>query len=1230
MQAAPSSTVDNPPSLRRRWLRRAAIGLVVLLGLWGVAWLGMPPLLKWQLQKQASEAIGRTVTVDQVDFRPWTLELELTGLRVADAVGGGTQFSLERLYLDAELQSLLRLAPVVDALTLEQPRLRLRHLGQGRYDVDDVLQRLRQREPEQAGEPARFAVFNIGLTGGDVELIDEPVARSHRLRELVLKIPFLSNLDSRRDVQTQPELAFELNGSAFRSTAASTPFADNRATDLSFSVPSLDLAPYLPYWPAQWPVRPQAGVLQLALQLAFEQREAPRVLLSGEVSLSGVRLQQVLPGATAADLAAFERLDVKIGRLEPLAQRMDLTEVTWRGPRLWLARDAAGKLNLDRIASGFAGPERRPATEVRSAAPWQVSVERLALDQGSLHWTDATVQPAAQLVLEDIQSSVQDLRWPVRAPMPFEASARLGTTSLTAQGSATDAMAQVRLSVGELPLSLVGSYMKQVVEPPLTGRISGDLALDWRGATSEQPMGLVVGVPRLALQELVLGPPARPLASLQNLLLEGGRVDLTARTVSLDQLSLKRPQVRIERDAQGQWSPQRWAKAGNRPPAPEQNPAAPQPDWKVALLAVQLTDGGLQLSDQLPTEGVSLALSAIRLQLKNLRPLDAAQPVMPVSLSARLADMAGGAAEPGRLNFSGSLRLPSAPSHASGGMLARGQLQVERLPVHALEPYFGDQLNLELLRADASYRGTVEAAWPANGLALALAGDLALEDVRAHTLSPSEELLAWKSLNLRGLQMATAPGQVFRLSVAETVLSDYFARLIISEAGRINLQGLVKDGAAPSVASGTPAATVSASASPTAPLAASPTVAAGPPPDIRFGPVSLVNGRVFFSDRFIKPNYSANLSELSGGLSAFSNASTPEGGTPQLADLALRGRAEGTASLEIVGRLNPLATPLALDIQGKVRDLELPPLSPYTVKYAGHGVERGKLSVDVAYRIAPNGQLQASNQIILNQLAFGERVEGSDAPNLPVRLAVALLADRNGVIDINLPVSGSLNDPQFRLAPIIFKLIINLIGKAITAPFSLLAGALGGGGDELSQVTFAPGSAVLDDQGRQRLDTVAKALADRPALQLTVVGHSDLEAERAGYRRQQLDAQVLAEKRRALARGGAAVTATLVVTPAEYPALLKEVYRRADISKPRNLVGMAKDLPVPDMEALLLAAIPVTADSLRELAVARGVAVKDHLGSRGLPESRMFLGAPRLSREGSAWTPQAELKLAPR
>ncbi len=199
--------------------------------------------------------------------------------------------------------------------------------------------------------------------------------------------------------------------------------------------------------------------------------------------------------------------------------------------------------------------------------------------------------------------------------------------------------------------------------------------------------------------------------------------------------------------------------------------------------------------------------------------------------------------------------------------------------------------------------------------------------------------------------------------------------------------------------------------------------------------------------------------------------------------------------------MNPLAKPLALDLKVKVRDLELPPLSPYAIKYAGYGIERGKLSVDLAYVVQPDGQLTASNKIILNQLAFGDKVEGSTA-DLPVKLAVALLADQHGVIDLDLPVSGSINDPEFSLGGVIWKVITNLIVKAVTAPFHLIASAFGGSGDELSRVEFAPGTATLDATAQANLDKVAQALVERPALSLTVTGESRLDSERDAWKKE--------------------------------------------------------------------------------------------------------------------------------
>ncbi|MDP3164233.1 MAG: DUF748 domain-containing protein [Hydrogenophaga sp.] len=1213
-----SSSRFNFPS--NPWFRRLVWTVLGVMLLWLITWIAIPVLLKWQLQKQASQALGRSVTVQRVDFKPWSLELSVEGLRMATAQGGGEQLSVARLYMNAELQSILRLAPVIDALKIEQPRVALRHLGGGRYDMDDIVQRLRVPPSDPQSEPARFALFNIELAGGEFTLVDDTVGVTHQLRNLALSVPFLSNLASRREVVTEPRLAFELNGSAFDSSATSTPFAANRETDASLAIPALDLAPYFPYWPAAWPIKPEAGVLNLDLKLAFVLRDVPQVWLSGDVALSGLKVVERAVDGGAAGVLAWERLAVKLNRAEPLARRLDLAAIELKAPSLIVSRDAQGQLNLTRLANSLrpAAPQAPARTQAPAAAsvPWDIQLGRFDLEGGRVQWRDDAVKPAAVMALESLRVQTSGLSWPVRAPMPFEVSARLDQTTISVKGVATDVMAQAQLSLGDIPLERFAPYISSALKPALQGRLGAEGRIEWQAAQADRAMGLQVMAARIDLNELKLGPTRQPLASLKRLLVEDLRVDLAQRSADVRNLTLTQPQLRVQREADGAWMFEPWLVAappqvGGSPPEPAGR-AAP---WRVGLAALQLTGGSVGFVDRKTARPVTLDISGLQLDLKGLRPLDTDQKDMALSVKARVGAGPSSQVAPGQISLGGSLRLPAPDAVGGAGMRLDARLQVERLPAHALEPYFADRLNLELLRADASYRGRVQASLPGGALALRLDGDAALDDLSANTLSPSEDLLAWKSLQVRGLQLALVPGQAARVAVRETVLSDYFARVIIDEVGKINLQGLVKP---PGEAPGAEPAPSQASAA-----------ASGPAPDIRMGPISLVNGRVLFSDRFIKPNYTANLSELTGSLGAFSNAK-PAGAAPELAALSLRGRAEGTAALEIDGQLNPLAQPLALDIKGRVRNLELPPLSPYTVKYAGYGIERGKLSVDVAYKIDPNGQLSASNQIVLNQLSFGDRVAGSEAPNLPVKLAVALLADRNGVIDINLPVSGSINDPQFRLAPIIFKLIFNLIGKAITAPFSLIASAFGGGAESPSQVEFPPGSAVLAPENRQRLESVAKALAERPALQITVVGHSDLETERSGYQRSRLDERVLAEKRRALAREGQPIPAALAVAPGEYPALLKEVYRRADIPKPRNLIGMAKDLPQTEMEALLLASIPVTPDALRDLAVARGQAVKDFLASRSLPEDRMFLGAPQLTRQGDDWRPQAELRLAPR
>ena len=1244
---APLRALLGHPQLTRlrqsRWFKPATRALAALLGVWALSWLSVPALVKGPLERLASEQLGRTVTVGSLDFKPWSLELTLRDITVAGAKGaeGQAQLTIGRVYVDAELQSLLRLAPVVDAFTVENPVLRLTHLGQGRYDVDDVIAKLAAPKDEAqtppSTEPARLALYNLLLQGGRVDFTDNAVGKTHSVQDLLLSVPFISTLSDKKEVRVEPRLAFTLEGSRFDSSAQSTPFAQTRHADAHIRWDDLDLAPYLGYLPASLPIQLKAATLDVDVKLAFEQTPRLAVKLSGQVQTRDVKMTD----REGQDLLAFDRLTVDMADVRPLEQVVNLTQVELLKPVLHAQRDAAGRLNLAQLAGGPApaSPPKEAASQpakssTKAAVPWAVSVARASVRDGTVHWADQTTQPAAALQARGLGLELTNLALPLQKPVAFKGDFVLPAVAaqgvpegkLAFEGEATTQNARVQITTEALALQLAAPYVAQHLEPTVAGQLTGTLGVQWQAPPADKnATGLTVTAGPLALEQLALRQNGKSLVSLGKLEVKGLQVPVDKRTVSLESLALNTPTLAVERGSDGRWMFERWAKVQAQTPTPASETtaakAATDAPWVVRVGELALQGGAVAFADNAQPRPVALEVSALDVSAKSLA-TDSGKPGA-FTLSARAAAGKGNAKSvAGKIDYQGTLALQP--------LATQGKLDATRVPLHGLDGYLAQQLAIELLRADVGFRGQVAFAQSDKGASLKLAGDAAIEDLKANSTAAStpmteaqvgEELLAWKSLNLRGLNVATAPGTAPKVQVGETSLQDFFARITINEAGRINLRDIVKgEPQTPPVTAATAAASApvpsASAASATQPVH---TAARDPlAPVVQFGPMSLVNGKVLFSDFFIKPNYSADLTELTGKLGAFS--SEAPGSEPQLAALELLGRAEGSASLEVSGQLNPLAQPLALDIAGKVRDLDLPPLSPYSVKYAGHGIERGKLSVDVTYKVLPNGQLTASNRIVLNQLTFGEPVAG--APNsLPVRLAAALLADRRGVIDLDLPISGSLNDPQFRIGPVIGKIILNLIGKALTSPFSLLASAFGGG-EEMSSVAFAPGSATLSPEAQQNLGKVAKALADRPTLKLTVTGTANQAEERDGLQRERLQQLVRAEKRRAQP------DSTEPVTAEEYPALLKAAYGRANIPKPRNLVGIAKDLTVPEMEALLMANQPATEAMAAELAAQRGHAVQSYLAAQKLPAERLFLAAPKTGSQVPKGAPQAELSLA--
>ncbi len=571
-------------------------------------------------------------------------------------------------------------------------------------------------------------------------------------------------------------------------------------------------------------------------------------------------------------------------------------------------------------------------------------------------------------------------------------------------------------------------------------------------------------------------------------------------------------------------------------------------------------------------------------------------------------------------------------------------LDIKDVDITFIQPFIDEKVNLTLRQADLSVQGRAQVSMAGGGLKGTFAGNAAISRLVTIDQMTKEPFVDWNQLKLNGIKANLEPLNVV---VDHVLLDRFFARVILRENGVLNIHDILrsKAGGRKSLTrsdeglpfdkpeTGQPETVQSESvqaegektaaedAAKTPPIAAlgaaqphdvvpdeiAPDETAyvpadeGTPPNYSLAvrKFTLTNGRVRFTDNFIRPHYTANLMTLNGKVEHISTSPDTR------SHIEVHGKVN-SAPLNITGVANLLSQKLSLDIKASVKGMELSQFSSYSGKYIGYGIAKGKLSFDVAYKIEDR-KLKAENQLILDQLTLGKEVDSPDAIKLPVRLALALLKDRNGVIDLNLPIGGSLDDPQFSVGGIVIKVIINVLTKAVTAPFNLLASLVGGSDVELSNLPFDPGTAVITAKETKVLESLTKALNERPALQLEITGKYDPEDDAIGIGKQRILRQVRDMKRKEM---GLPETDKVTVSDSEYADKLKQLYKREKFDKPTNWIGLDKSLPTEEMELLLAKhyAKSVTEDELLKLANRRGLAVKEWLLEKGkLPDDRLYV-----------------------
>jgi len=526
---------------------------------------------------------------------------------------------------------------------------------------------------------------------------------------------------------------------------------------------------------------------------------------------------------------------------------------------------------------------------------------------------------------------------------------------------------------------------------------------------------------------------------------------------------------------------------------PEEKPATPPATpWQIDLGTLLLERSSVALEDRAVGAPVKVSIAPVQLKVQNLSTATGQRGN--VDLRATIQ-------ERGTFAASGPLSLEP----------LAGSLRIEARTIDfaLVQRYIDDRVKFAVTSGAVSAKGNAAFEHAPDGtLKASYNGSAGITDFASVDKPRKADLLKWKSLSVDAVDFNLQP---LKVGLGEIALADFYARVILSPEGRLNMQDLMQPPAA----------------SAPKPKGVAAERAAGAPTDIRLGPMILEGGIVDFSDLFVRPNYSAKLGDIHGSLTEM----TPK----KASEVELHAKGERAASVEILGKVNPLSPRLFLDVQGAAKDFELPPMSTYSMKYLGYKIAEGKLTFKAKYRVE-NNKLEASNNIVLDQLALGDKVESPDALNVPLPAAVAILKDRNGVIDVNVAVSGSLDDPKFSFGAAARQAAGDLITRAATAPFSVLGA---GGGEELSYVEFAPGSTALDANGTGKLRTLTKLLQEHPNLKLEVIGRVDPTADRAalqGARTEQANVQASDEDLRRLAEARAEAASSWLMNEGRLPS----------------------------------------------------------------------------------------------
>ncbi len=1154
-----------------------------------------PFILRRVLGKNVSEAINRQVTVGTVRVNPLTLSVTLGDFSIKEK--DGTRFvSLGEAYANVQMSSIFKKAVVLKKIRVVNPDVLLVKNEDGTFNFSDMAQG-GEPQPEEEEKSAGIGVIieDLSIEDGNVTFNDHGVSVTHEVEGLDLGLQYFSTRPKDADDLAIARLSARVNGADLTLKAKTRPFRADRETHASLQLTGVSVPHYLPYASLSKNLVIKSFNLATENEIDFRMLDdgKPELVVAGKTDFTDLQTTD----AAGAPFVNHSRLSLELLPSKVLVGEIRLARVESVKSEYFLKRLPTGDLYLPFLAERAyeRAEDKAEADETGSFQP-VVTIDAVSLSRATIHFEDQANREPFSTTLAPFDLSVDNFGLGVDRTAKYKLSFTTDAKeTLALEGTAC--LSPFLQVDGKISLKdfQVPRYTPYFEDPFGFKTASGKVALDgaYHFKQEENASEISLSGLHLKAEDFDLQDKATQdsVVSLGRLEVADAAIDLPGRTIDLGSFELDGVKLFCKREQDGALNLVNVFVPAAEEATPEADGEAPEPaveqaepetesaSFVVNLRKVGFSDVTVDVTDLVPKEPVHLSIHDLSLSASDLST---------AAGQKGKADLSFKWAEKGKLRTHGDVTIDP--------LALDLKLDINALDVRPFQPYISENTGVVVTKGLFETDGRFQLSPQESGdsPAIVYSGDVKLGQFASIDRKNGNDFLKWKGLGIEDLKVNVTP---FDLSVDQIHLDEFFARVIVDSQGSVNLVTMFSN---PDEASTDKAPADEKNKAPQKENAEKSDT------NLRIDKILLSGGDIDFSDFYIKPNYRARFKKLEGQVTGLASIEEKK------ADVKLDGLWGDHAPVKIRGKINPLTDNPFVDMDLSISDIELSPFSPYSGKYVGYILDKGKLTFNVDYFLE-NRMLEGKNSVYISQLTFGDEVDSPDAVKLPIKMAVALLKDRDGNIKLDLPVSGNLDDPKFKIGKTILTVLKNLIVKIVSSPFAALGKLVPGGGEELSYLEFDAGQSLLGDENTQKLDKLAKILYERPALKLDIQGGVAPRSDKASLQAMLLENRFKTQKLNQMVSAGksAMPIEQITLSAEERKQFLEAAFAAADITAPIDESGKPVTLTPEVMEKLLREQIVVTDDQYRELANARAFAAKNYLIDHGqMTRDRLFIVEP--------------------